>query len=123
MPEIMTRSRWLERVSEHKEALRQLIADYHPSSNKKAPPMVITAPSAEAACETIRTEIRAKESGDPVEWWDKAVVDGDVSTLNNLLNGAWFGVPESTECWDIPGFAVACALMDDLPPEADEEES
>lgn len=79
------------------------------------PSMPITAPNAEMACREIRHDIRAKEPSDPLSRWDKALSDGDVGEIMSLLDGAWFGVPESTDCWNIPGFAVAVNLLDDPP--------
>jgi hypothetical protein len=118
-PEVMTQSKWLEIVQANKDALRTLIKDYHPASRGHAPSATITAPNAEIACAGIRDEIAREDAAKapPVERFDKALADGDVGLINTLLNAAWFGVPESTECWHIPGFGVACDLMDDLPEE------
>jgi hypothetical protein len=77
--------------------------------------MPITAPGAEIACENVRQKIAQEERSDPVKRWDIAVASSDISELNSLLSSAWFGVPESTQCWEIPGFGIACDLMDDLP--------
>lgn len=116
----MTKQRWLQTVADHAGALRQLVGDYHPATQRERPYPVgpITAPGAEAACENVRDRIRKEESGDPMARWDKALASGDVGELNTLLSGAWFGVPESAGCWNIPGFSIACDLMDD-PPEDD----
>jgi hypothetical protein len=112
----MTRSRWLQTVTDNAANLRQLVADYHPSARKPAnPKMVITAHNAEIACQNVREMIREENPSDPLVTWDKAVSAGDIDTINSLLSDAWFGVPESTECWSIPGFGLACDLMDDLP--------
>lgn len=115
----MTRSRWLQQVSDHAGELRQLVGDYHPSTKRERPFPVgpITAPGAEQACVEVREKIRNEESSDPVVRFDRALALGDIGELNTLLNGAWFGVPESTGCWSIPGFSIACDLMDDLPEE------
>ena len=115
----MTRSRWLQRVADNAEALRSLIANYHPSAGKRAPKMPITAHNAEVACENVRQKIATEQPTDPVKRWDVAVANGDISTLDSLLNDAWFGVPESTQCWEIPGFSVAVDLMDDPPEEGE----
>jgi len=116
----MTSSRWLQKVLENAAALRELVANYHPSTRvaKPFPVGPITAPAAEMACENVREMIRNRETDDPLTRWDKAIVAEDVGTLISLLEGAWFGVPESTGCWNIPGFNVAVDLLDD-PPEAD----
>lgn len=125
---------WLQKVSDNAGVLRQLIADWHPSARRPAaiqresvlftdgdavavdaPSMPITAPNAERACQWIRQDIRAKEPADPLSRWDKALSDGDVGEIMSLLESTWFGVPESTDCWNIPGFAVAVNLLDDPP--------
>jgi len=41
----------------------------------------------------------------------------DISKAMKLLNDAWFGVPESTDCWQIYGFKEAVDLLDDPPEE------
>ena len=33
----------------------------------------------------------------------------------SLLNSAWFGVPESTQCWKLEGFKEAIDLLEDPP--------
>ena len=121
--EVMTKSRWLEMVHNNANVLRQLISDYRPSSRRRAQrPMVITAPAAEVACQNIREDIVQKETVNPVNRWDKALAEGDVAKIISLLESAWFGVPESTECWSIPGFNEAVNLLDD-PPDEDETRS
>ena len=134
--QVMTNQRWLQKVADNAFSLRQLVADYHPSARRPAvyqrdaviftdgdvvavdaEQMPITAPNAERACQEVRRKIRAEEPDDPLVRWDRAVAGGDIGAINSLLNAAWFGVPESTECWSIPGFGVACDLMDDLPDE------
>jgi hypothetical protein len=113
-----------------------LIADYHPSARRPAAlkreavlmtdgeavivdaaTMPITAPAAEQACQHVRTQIRKEEPDDPLTRWDRAITSGDIGEIDSLLNGAWFGVPESTGCWNIPGFNEAVDLMDDPPME------
>jgi hypothetical protein len=121
--QVKTTSEWLQKVHEHSKDLRQLIEDYHPSAlhrGGRLPIGPITAPGAEEACANVREKIKAEEPGDPLVRWDRAMADGDVGEIMSLLNSAWFGVPESTSCWEIPGFGVACDLMDD-PPEEPEE--
>ena len=123
----MTKERWLKTVADNHDALRRLVSNYHPSARRPdAPWMPITAPSAEQACQVVRQKIRKERPDDPLEGWDHAYAAGDIRSLYSLLSDAWFGVPESTEwrwCrWSIPGFCVACDLMDDIP-EDDEEEA
>lgn len=136
----MTQQEWLEAA--RLPVLRELIANWHPSARQPraiqqesvllangeavAVPvpeanMTITAPNAEAACQQIRQEIRRQEPTDPVARWDAALAAGNIGELSCLLDGAWFGVPESTQCWQIPGFSEAVALLDDPPEEEDSE--
>jgi hypothetical protein len=121
--QVKTNSQWLQIVNDNASDLRKLIANYHPlaTAQKREHYMPITAAAPEAACENVRQMIWQEQSGDPLERWDKAVSDGDVSMIMSLLSDAWFGVPESTSCWSIPGFSIACDLMDD-PPEDNETE-
>lgn len=135
----MTRERWLNTVRENQEKLSNLILDWHPVSritNHRStefidvagdlveiekPAMKITAPNAEYACGVVREKIVREEGQQdpPVERFKKAVEEENISEINSLLSSAWFGVPESTECWRIPGFSIAVDLMDDLPEEVD----
>lgn len=122
-PEVMTQSAWLEKVNAHKDALRTPIQNYHPASRGGTTHrMKITAPNAEVACSDIRAKIAAEDADKPlpVDRFDAALAKGDVVEIDSLLNAAWFGVPESTECWNIPGFSVACDLLDDMPREPNE---
>lgn len=133
----MTKEKWIQTVRDNEEVLRELIRDWHPVSritNHRAsefvafdgdlveiakPSMPITAPGAEAACGVVRNKIIAEEGGkdDPVNRFNKALDGEDLGEINSLLSSAWFGVPESSSCWSIPGFSVACDLMDDMPEE------
>ena len=79
----------------------------------------ITAPAAEEACANVRKMIQKEQPDDPLARWDEALAKGDVNEIYSLLSDVWFGVPESTGCWSIPGFGLACDLMDD-PPEEEE---
>ncbi len=79
-------------------------------------PVAITAPMAEVACSVVRDRIREeKVDMDPVAAFDVALTDGNVDATVELLNGAWFGVPESTSCWRLTGFKEAVGLLDDPP--------
>lgn len=116
----MTSQEWLERARANAEVLRSLIRNYHPGIGRilnDNPPVEITAPGAEAACQVIREKIRREESGkgDPVARFDQELAAGNVQNLGALLNGAWFGVPESTSCWHITGFKEAVELLEDPP--------
>ena len=70
----------------------------------------------------MRNQIRKESPDDPLVAWDKAVASGDIGQIMSLLNSAWFGVPEATECWNIPGFKIAVDLLDDPPDQPDIDE-
>lgn len=114
----MTEERWLRKADASADKLRSLLANYHPASQgRPKPKMKITAPGAEAACANIRA-VDAKEAGlvlTPVERFNKVLRERNVGGVYGLLSSAWFGVPESTECWGIEGFREAVDLMDELP--------
>lgn len=136
--ETQTQNPWLQKVKDNAAVLRQLVADWHPSArqpkaiqrqaviftdggavaiNVPEAYIPITAPNAEQACRNVREKIRQEEPQNPLDRWDKAIKEENVGEISSLLSGAWFGVPESTSCWQIPGFAVACDLLDDPPDE------
>lgn len=114
----MNEQDWLTHARSYEDKLAGFIAAWHPASDRfpyRWPPGPITAPGAEQACGVIRKLIREEHEGDPATQFRKALKDGDIGTANNLLNSAWFGVPESTSCWDIDGFREAVELMENLP--------
>lgn len=124
---------WLDKVKAHQVVLAALIADYHPAArarvrdrqmaNRVVDDMPITAPMAERACSRVRESIAAEYKTDPVVDFDNAIKSEDTGKIIVILNQAWFGVPESTSCWKIPGFGVAVELIDGLPdPEPGPEE-
>lgn len=127
----MTKQQWLAQVAEHRETLLSLVETYHPASHaihgggRKPESMPITAPTAEAACENVRQVIAARERNRaaPRERFEKALRDGDWIEINSLLNSAWFGVPESTACWQVEGFKEAVDLMEDLPEDEEGREA
>jgi hypothetical protein len=124
MSEVSTETRdWLQKVEKNKVVLRQFLQAWHPSSQQMSgEKLPITAPNAENACAAIRESIKRREQENPLERWDRALQKGDVQVIYSLLNSAWFGVPESTECWSIPGFKEAVDLLED-PPEGDNDEA
>lgn len=114
----MTREEWLIKAREDTENLISLVGSYHPSAGRRGRhEMEITAPMAEAACDIVREKISQEESGDPIQRLKVALQIGDIAEINSVLNGAWFGVPESTDCWRITGFKEAVELIGDLPEE------
>lgn len=119
----MTRAEYVEQATKHATILRSLIQNFHPATPDGPRRGIgpITAGAAEAACENVRRDIADKERdmGNPVERFDKALKDGDVLEIDSLLNSAWFGVPESINCWKVAGFKEAVDLMDDPPEDED----
>lgn len=116
----MIKEERLSKVKENKDDLASLIHGYHPASKGgiRNHNMPITAPGPEVACGVARERIRAEYEGKhPIEKFHAAVESGDINVIYSLLSDTWFGVPESTSCWGIQGFAVAVDLMDDLPEE------
>lgn len=110
----MEKQEWLAKVKENRVVLKSLIEWYHPRSDAYSPAhLPITAKAAEAACQNARSAIAVKEGRPhPLVAFDNALNTGDTSTIYSLLNETWFGVPESTSCWSIPGFSEAVDLIE-----------
>ena len=109
----MTESEWLQIVEKHKDKLRRFIDEWHPCSDgHSALPMPITAATPELARQNVLGSIKRT---DPVREFDDALKTGKVSEIYKILDETWFGVPESTSCWRIPGFRESVDLMDDRP--------
>ena len=125
---------WIDRARSQADILRDFIAHYHPNagngrSYKGQPSLPITAPNVERIrsgydahtgkqhdeSRSIVAQIQAETPADPITQLDVALAAGDVGKIYSLLDSAWFGVPESTGCWNIRGFAEAVDLMDDPP--------
>jgi hypothetical protein len=118
----MKTKEWFKIVKENKDDLYSLIRRYHPNNLKPhldeeevAP--FITAPNAERACEVVREQIRKESFDCPEAQFNIALNKKDCETLHSLLSAAWFGVPETTACWQIRGFGVAVNLLDNPPNE------
>ncbi len=114
----MIKENWLTQVKANEEVLRNFIARYHPINllpNKDTDVMDkdITAPQAERACNIVRAQIRKESFERPDIQFNTALLNNDDNAIYNLLQSAWFGVPESTSCWNIPGFSIAVNLLDD----------
>jgi len=112
----VTKSEWFDLLHDHWDDLKALVMSCHPRADYQLrEDMPITAPAAEQACETVRRQLSA--AGEPVteQLLQQLKDSGDADGLYSLLSGAWFGVPESTSCWRIPGFGVLCSLLEDPP--------
>lgn len=116
----MTEQEWWGMATANESDLVDLIREFHPVNRQpgRRPQDWITAPTAEAACVQVRKDIRKNFEGDPVAQFHTAIEARNMAAVTSILNGAWFGVPESRECWRIPGFKVLVNLLDD-PPDAD----
>lgn len=114
----MLKKDWIAKVKANADVLKDLVGTYHPanlrphSGNDVMSPE-ITAPQAERACEIVREQIRKTSFERPDVQFNTALQNEDADALHSLLSSTWFGVPESTSCWQIPGFSVAVDLLDD----------
>lgn len=113
----MIKDEWLIQVTESKNRLINLIKYYHPLNRQpgRREQDYITAPNAEWACTQVRKQIRENSEGDPIKDFEEALEQKDDRKIYKLLSDTWFGVPESTTCWQIEGFKEAVDLMDDPP--------
>ncbi len=116
----MTPTEWLAKVQRNRDDLASLVATWHPTSRAKRPQLPITARCPESACQFQRNEIRDADDGehDPLTRFDLALERGDWGTVHSLLSDTWIGVPESTDCWRLRGFARCVDLLDE-PPECE----
>lgn len=123
--------KWWDDLTLNWEDLLKIIEDWHPSSREqtlheqlKQPALEITAPGPESACSAVRSSIAQEEKGlpSPTIRATKAKEERDAETMLSLLNGAWFGVPESLGAWGIPGFGVLCDLCADADAFYEEED-
>lgn len=109
---------WRALLESNWDDLRSIILNHHPAiCNQDFKPFVITAPNAEAACTTIREEIKQKGTFNV----DQIYKDKDINKIHSTLSAAWFGVPEDRAyAVSLPGWSVLCDLLDD-PPELELE--
>ena len=111
----MIKEEWFKEADDNRDKLISLVSQYHPSSQRAGKSLRITAFRAEQACAEIRKNIKTIRTEDPVERFKLALDLKDTNTSLLILNETWFGVPESTDCWSIPGFSEAVDLMTDPP--------
>ena len=105
---------WFQDVENHKEVLISIIKEFHPSRKKKSD-LKITAPNAELACEKLRSQIKKNTKEDVLISFESALKERDERIILKILNDVWFGVPESTSCWKIPGFKELVELIEEAP--------
>lgn len=122
----MTKQEWFIEANGSRDKVKSLIRDYHPiyrQAGRRRNIDFITAPNAEAACTIVRKQIQdsTPEGFNPVDEYQKALDKQDIDMAMKILNEVWFGVPESTTCWQLTGFREAVDLMDDPPEEKENE--
>lgn len=112
----MDRSEWLDQARGNSDLLEDLLRAYHPGMRGEKRELPITARGPEAMSARVRSVIaREWEGHDPIAMFRSAMANQNVGQITTLLNEAWFGVPESTDCWSVPGFREAVRLLEDLP--------
>ena len=95
-------------VEKHRHKLEDIVNGYHPSKGRHYSG-TITAPGAEAARQDVVAEV---EREGPIDI--KKIIDNrDKDKFLNALNATWFGIPESTDCWNIPGFSELCTICEE----------
>lgn len=108
-----TKEEWWSNVDTCWDELKSMIVNYHPAITK-VEWSNITAPNAEAARqEVVRTMPVPEDDWDPLKEAEECKerrLDDDGIKLSMILNQVWFGIPESTDCWNIPGFGQLCDL-------------
>jgi len=112
----VTNEQWWQVVDLNWDNLCAIVDSYHPGYGRRNHDFPITAIAAEAACEVFREEIHneaANELESPLRRFLKAKELRDDETLSTILSQTWFGIPDSTSCWSIPGFGKLCDLLDD----------
>lgn len=111
---MITKEDWLRKILSNKMLLREYIDRWHPNGTQRAhqAPMPVTAATPELVRQRLLDDIKTK---DPAARFDEACERHDFMTIHKLLDETWFGVPESTSCWKIPGFSLSVDLMDDPP--------
>lgn len=117
----MTTAEWLEKCRRNRRNLLRLIGDWHPGSRPHI--RNETAQFApQAACNTVCNKILQEGRWlMPGQQFLAALDRSDVGTAHRILSETWFGVPESTACWSLLGFADAVDLLDDPPDDWEDE--
>ena len=124
----MTQQDYIKIARLHKEKLVELVRRYHPRSPEaqtiKRVRVRPTAIKAQRMCDLIANEIKSQDiKTHPAQIIEDAIDAGAAKIVDALLNETWFGIPESTISWSIPGFKEAIALMEDPPEPLDIQEA
>lgn len=110
----MNNAEWTAKAKASRDKLEKFVSDWHPRSPKQASTKdTITAPVSETARHIVVEHVRKQEKPNPVERFRAALDAGNGMEVCNILNAAWFGVPETTACWSYTGFSEAVDLMED----------
>lgn len=106
----MNQQEYIEFAKKNEVEMISAIRVFHPYHRDLDRPNKITAKAAEAACETIRQEIRQETQydTDPVTQYKQYDADAIVS----IANAVWFGMPESFESRSHPAFGIICDLAE-----------
>lgn len=112
----MDETTWWLAYETKREVLEEFVRRWHPASQHYDPRGVrVTAPDPEEACRQVRVDLQRAATGDPHALLVACAERRDARGVCALLSGAWFGVPEGADALKIPGFHLACTLMDDEP--------
>lgn len=121
----MNKDEWLKTCKDNWSDFIALMERWHPMKRRINPAQMtldelfdsptITAPNAEKACESIRRQIVKESDTLVIAQANKALENGDVSTIYRILNQVWFGAPESRSVMSAPGFSLVCDLLSDPP--------
>lgn len=103
---------WWRFAKENEEKLTSLIFQFHPSE-KKGHDLKITAKMPEKARLTVVDELQKQyEKTLVLQDYVKFCFETLDDALFHILEDTWFGVPESTECWQLEGFIELCQLLE-----------
>lgn len=121
MPEVRLKTwdEWYKYAEDNRGALAVITASYHPHYRTPGGTnLPITAHGAEAACIEIRKQIRdtsAPSQRMPTLRLLNAIKEKNSNEILQILNEVWFGVPESTLCWNLEGWQEMLNLIEDVP--------
>jgi len=123
----MTKQEWLDKLKQKQDVIKAYVVKWHPASAEQGVgrDLPITAPNAESARRECVEQVKQEDVHKPevAQRWDAALEAGDTDELANLMDAAWFGVPESIECWDVAGFKESVELLGDPPEEPESQAS
>lgn len=109
----MKTQEWVETFNKFRTIIKEVVLGYHPAISIKKP-MNITAHNAEEARQNVASAIREVPD---ISLFDQDLSEDNIDQVYNIMNEAWFGVPESTDCWKITGFPSLVNLLEDPPEE------